>query len=62
LWVIKELWEVAIQGYNPLDPNDLSPHDKYNRQLNASARDKIFNGLHRKRNDQVKNIESTKDL
>jgi hypothetical protein len=58
----EELWEVVVQGYKPLDPNDLSPQDKYNRKLNASARDKIRKGLHRELHDQVKNIESAKDL
>jgi hypothetical protein len=56
------LWEVVVQGYKPLDPNDLSPRDKYNRQLNASAWDKIRKGIHRELHDQVKNIESAKNL
>ncbi|KAK1628143.1 hypothetical protein QYE76_002458 [Lolium multiflorum] len=57
-----ELWEIIVDGYRkPKDPAHLSS-EFYNRQLNASARDKIRSGINRKLLDQVNDIDSAKEL
>ncbi|KAK1604290.1 hypothetical protein QYE76_027963, partial [Lolium multiflorum] len=58
-----ELWEIIVHGYRePQDPIRLTSTEFYNRQLNASARDKIRSGINRKLLDQVNDIESAKEL
>ncbi|KAK1566026.1 hypothetical protein QYE76_037644 [Lolium multiflorum] len=58
-----ELWELIVHGYRePQDPTRLSSTEFYNRQLNASARDKIRSGINRKLLDQVDDIVSAKEL
>ncbi|KAK1668189.1 hypothetical protein QYE76_056348 [Lolium multiflorum] len=58
-----ELWEIIVDGYRkPQDPARLTSTEFYNRQLNASARDKIRSGLNRKLLDQVNDIDSAKEL
>ncbi|KAK1686207.1 hypothetical protein QYE76_047055 [Lolium multiflorum] len=58
-----ELWEIIVHGYRkPHDPVRLTSTEFYNRQLNASARDKIRSGINRKLLDQVNDIESAKEL
>ncbi|KAK1667802.1 hypothetical protein QYE76_055961 [Lolium multiflorum] len=58
-----ELWEIIIDGYRkPQDPIWLTSTEFYNRQLNASARDKIRSGINRKLLDQVNDIDSAKEL
>ncbi|KAK1607967.1 hypothetical protein QYE76_031640 [Lolium multiflorum] len=58
-----ELWEIIVHGYRePQDPVRLTSTEFYNRQLNASARDKIRSGIHRKLLDQVNDIDSAKEL
>ncbi|KAK1652756.1 hypothetical protein QYE76_070561 [Lolium multiflorum] len=58
-----ELWEIILHGYRePQDPNRLTSTEFYNRQLNASARDKIRSGINRKLLDQVDDIVSAKEL
>ena len=46
----------------PRDPMKLTSTEFYNRQLNASACDKIRSGIHRKLLDQVNDIDSAKEL
>ncbi|KAK1692144.1 hypothetical protein QYE76_008841 [Lolium multiflorum] len=58
-----ELWELIVHGYpEPQDPTRLTSTEFYNRQLNASARDKIRSGINRKLLDQVDDIVSAKEL
>ncbi|KAK1664604.1 hypothetical protein QYE76_052763 [Lolium multiflorum] len=58
-----ELWEIIVHGYRePQDPVRLTSTEFYNRQLNASARDKIRSGINRKLLDQVNDIGSAKEL
>ncbi|KAK1628806.1 hypothetical protein QYE76_003121 [Lolium multiflorum] len=58
-----ELWEIILHGYRePQDPDRLTSTEFYNRQLNASARDKIRSGINRKLLDQVDDIVSAKEL
>ncbi|KAK1604902.1 hypothetical protein QYE76_028575 [Lolium multiflorum] len=58
-----ELWEIILHGYRePQDPIRLTSTEFYNRQLNASARDKIRSGINRKLLDQVNDISSAKEL
>ncbi|KAK1650395.1 hypothetical protein QYE76_068200 [Lolium multiflorum] len=58
-----ELWEIIVDGYRkPQDPARLTSTEFYNRQLNASARDKIRSGINRKLLDQVNDIDSAKEL
>ncbi|KAK1682427.1 hypothetical protein QYE76_043275 [Lolium multiflorum] len=58
-----ELWEIIVHGYRePQDPIRLTSTEFYNRQLNASARDKIRSGINRKLLDQVNDIDSAKEL
>ncbi|KAK1651569.1 hypothetical protein QYE76_069374 [Lolium multiflorum] len=58
-----ELWEIIVHGYRePQDPIRLTSTEFYNRQLNASARDKIRSGINRKLLDQVNDIGSAKEL
>ncbi|KAK1668006.1 hypothetical protein QYE76_056165 [Lolium multiflorum] len=58
-----ELWEIIVHGYRePHDPVRLTSTEFYNRQLNASARDKIRSGINRKLLDQVDDIVSAKEL
>ena len=58
-----ELWEIIVEGLKkPHEPNNLSPREFYDRQLNASACDKIRSAIHRKLLDQVIDIESAKEL
>ncbi|KAK1694588.1 hypothetical protein QYE76_011285 [Lolium multiflorum] len=58
-----ELWEIIVDGYRkPKDPARLTSTEFYNRQLNASARDKIRSGINRKLLDQVNDINSAKEL
>ncbi|KAK1606085.1 hypothetical protein QYE76_029758 [Lolium multiflorum] len=58
-----ELWEIILHGYRePQDPVRLTSTEFYNRQLNASARDKIRSGINRKLLDQVNDIGSAKEL
>ncbi|KAK1615052.1 hypothetical protein QYE76_020569 [Lolium multiflorum] len=58
-----ELWEIILHGYRePQDPIRLTSTEFYNRQLNASARDKIRSGINRKLLDQVNDITSAKEL
>ncbi|KAK1620663.1 hypothetical protein QYE76_026180 [Lolium multiflorum] len=58
-----ELWEIILHGYRePQDPTRLTSTEFYNRQLNASARDKIRSGINRKLLDQVDDIVSAKEL
>ena len=58
----EELWEVVVRGYNPVDPTNLTSREYYDRQLNATARDKIRSAVHRSLHDQVCNLESAKEL
>jgi hypothetical protein len=37
----KELWGVVVRGFKVNDLNDLTPREYYERQLNATAREKI---------------------
>ncbi|KAK1660493.1 hypothetical protein QYE76_048652 [Lolium multiflorum] len=58
-----ELWEIILHGYRePQDLIRLTSTEFYNRQLNASARDKIRSGINRKLLDQVNDISSAKEL
>ncbi|KAK1627475.1 hypothetical protein QYE76_001790 [Lolium multiflorum] len=58
-----ELWELIVHGHpEPQDPTRLTSTEFYNRQLNASARDKIRSGINRKLLDQVDDIVSAKEL
>ncbi|KAK1603795.1 hypothetical protein QYE76_027468 [Lolium multiflorum] len=58
-----ELWELIVHGHRePQDPTRLTSTEFYNRQLNASARDKIISGINRKLLDQVDDIVSAKEL
>ncbi|KAK1627831.1 hypothetical protein QYE76_002146 [Lolium multiflorum] len=58
-----ELWEIIVDGYRkPHDPARLTSTEFYNRQLNASARDKIRSDINHKILDQVNDIDSTKEL
>ncbi|KAK1566142.1 hypothetical protein QYE76_027136 [Lolium multiflorum] len=58
-----ELWEIIVDGYRkPQDPIRLTSTEFYNRQLNASARDKIRSGINRKLLDQVNDIDSAQEL
>ncbi|KAK1605593.1 hypothetical protein QYE76_029266 [Lolium multiflorum] len=58
-----ELWEIIVDGYQkPQYPARLSSTEFYNRQLNASGRDKIRSGINRKLLDQVNDIDSAKEL
>ncbi|KAK1664145.1 hypothetical protein QYE76_052304 [Lolium multiflorum] len=58
-----ELWEIILHGYRePQDPIRLTSTEFYNRQLNASARDKIRSGINHKLLDQVNDIGSAKEL
>ncbi|KAK1644078.1 hypothetical protein QYE76_061883 [Lolium multiflorum] len=58
-----ELWEIIVNGYRePQGPVRLTSTEFYNRQLNASARDKIRSGINRKLLDQVNDIGSAKEL
>ena len=58
-----ELWEIIVEGLKkPNDPSHLSSREFYDRQLNASARDKIRSAIHRKLLDQVNDIDSAKVL
>ena len=42
-----ELWEIIADGYmKPHDPTRLTSIEFYNRQLNASVRDKIRSAIH----------------
>ncbi|KAK1650214.1 hypothetical protein QYE76_068019 [Lolium multiflorum] len=57
------MWEIIIDGYRkPQDPIRLTSTKFYNRQLNASACDKIRSGINRKLLDQVNDIGSAKEL
>jgi hypothetical protein len=57
-----ELWELIVHGYpEPQDPTRLTSTEFYNRQLNASACDKIRSGINRKLLDQVNDIDSAKE-
>ena len=58
-----EMWEIIVDGYRkPQDPIRLTSTEFYNRQLNASACDKIRSGINRKLLDQVNDIDSAKEL
>ncbi|KAK1652787.1 hypothetical protein QYE76_070592 [Lolium multiflorum] len=58
-----ELWEIIVHGHpEPQDPIRLTSTEFYDRQLNASARDKIRSGINRKLLDQVDDIVSAKEL
>ncbi|KAK1613648.1 hypothetical protein QYE76_019165 [Lolium multiflorum] len=58
-----ELWELIVHGHRePFFFNDTASTEFYNRQLNASARDKIRSGINRKLLDQVDDIVSAKEL
>ena len=58
-----ELWEIVADGYmKPKHPTNLTSTEFYNRQLNASACDKIRSGIHRKLLEQVNDIDSAKEL
>ncbi|KAK1694182.1 hypothetical protein QYE76_010879 [Lolium multiflorum] len=58
-----ELWEIILHGYRePQDPVRLTSTEFYNRQLNASAHDKIRSGINRKLLDQFNDIGSAKEL
>ncbi|KAK1677131.1 hypothetical protein QYE76_037979 [Lolium multiflorum] len=57
------MWEIIVDGYRkPQDPIRLTSTEFYNRQLNASACDKIRSGINRKLLDQVNDIDSAKEL
>ncbi|KAK1668442.1 hypothetical protein QYE76_056601 [Lolium multiflorum] len=58
-----EMWEIIVDGYRkPQDPIRLTSTEFYNRQLDASACDKIRSGVNRKLLDQVNDIDSAKEL
>ena len=57
-----ELWEIVCTGFHPHDPNNLTTGEYYNRQLNATACDKIRSAIHRTLHDQVSDIPTAKDL
>ena len=58
-----EMWEIIVNGYRkPQYPTRLTSTEFYNRQLNASACDKIRSGINRKMLDQVNDIDSAKEL
>src|SRR4051794_38896298 len=57
------MWEIIADGYvKPKDPTRLTSTEFYNRQLNASACDKIRSGINRRLLDQVNDIDIAKDL
>ena len=58
----EELWEVVVNGYNLVNPNNLTGREFYDRQLNATACDKIRSAVHRTLHDQVSNLQSAKEL
>ena len=59
----EELWEIIVDGYKmPHDPTKFTSTEFYNRQLNASTRDKIRSAIHRKLLDQDNDIDSAKEL
>ena len=58
----EELWDVVICGFKPVDPSNLTPRERYDRQLNATARDKIRSVVHRPLHDQICGYDSAKDL
>ncbi|KAK1617335.1 hypothetical protein QYE76_022852 [Lolium multiflorum] len=58
-----EMWEIIIDGYRkPQDPIRLTSTKFYNRQLSASACDKVRSGINRKLLDQVNDIVSAEEL
>src|SRR4051812_21766398 len=57
-----ELWEIVCTGFHPHDPKNLTPGEYYDRQLNATACDKIRSAIHRTLHDQVSDIPTAKDL
>ena len=57
-----ELWEIVSKGFYPQDPSNLTLGEYYDRQLNATACDKIRSVIHRTLHDQVSDIPTAKDL
>jgi hypothetical protein len=58
-----DMWEIIVDGYRkPQDPIILTSTEFYNRQLNASACDKIRSGINPKLLGQVIDIESAKEF
>ena len=57
-----ELCEIVCTGFHPHDPNNLTPGEYYDRQLNATACDKIRSVIHLTLHDQVSVIPTAKDL
>ena len=57
-----ELWEVVKRGFEPEDPLALTPQERVDRQLNATAAHMIKKGLSPSIYDQVLLIKNAKEL
>jgi hypothetical protein len=58
----EEIWDVVVKGFKVIDSDNMSPREYYDRQLNATACEKIQSALHRALHNQVSDLESAKEL
>lgn len=55
-------WDIIKRGFNPADPNNLTPSEVIDQQLNATARRMIQKGLPKDIYTEVILIKSAKAL
>ena len=53
-----QVWDVTESDYAILDPTNLTNQDKANKQCNTMALNTIYNAIHSKVFEQIKDCES----
>ena len=55
------LWRVVLQGYNPVDPSNLTRQEEIDEQLDANAQFILESAMSVNDEDIVRNLKTTKD-
>ena len=55
------LWRVVLQGYNPVDPNNLTRQEEIDEQLDANAKFILESAMSANDEDIVRNLKTTKE-
>ena len=55
------LWRVVLNGYNPVDPTNLTRQEEIDEQLDANAKYILESAMTANDEDQVRNLKTTKE-
>ena len=56
------VWDVTESDYTIIDPNNLTKHDKANKQCNTMALNTIYNAIDSKVFEQIKDCERASEV